>query len=356
MEVLPGGKTTCSDGTPYRFYVHGGRTDRVQLYFQGGGACWNAGTCAAKGTIYFDQAPSLEAFLSEYERGVENGVYRSRGEDALFGDWTYVYLPYCTGDIHWGNARKDYGDGLAIEHRGFVNASAALEWLYARYRAPSHVVVSGTSAGAYGAVLHSAYIARHYENARIAVLADSGSGILTEEFLQDSLPNWNAQVALPSFIPALNRPITELALTDVYHGVGAAFPDMRLAQMATEYDNDQIFYFTAMGGTAADWPARFRASLSQIAGDTQNFRYYVGPGSMHGALPYSFFETREVNGVKLRDFSEELALGETLPDSIACDGAECCSDPVCDACRDFTTRPCIYCANWPPEWSACASN
>lgn len=41
--VHPGGDTRCifSYSTPYSFQVIPGRTDRLMIYFQGGGACWD---------------------------------------------------------------------------------------------------------------------------------------------------------------------------------------------------------------------------------------------------------------------------------------------------------------------------
>ena len=38
--IEPGGDTLCSDGTPYRFFVHPGNTTKLMVYFEGGGACW----------------------------------------------------------------------------------------------------------------------------------------------------------------------------------------------------------------------------------------------------------------------------------------------------------------------------
>jgi hypothetical protein len=43
-DQVPGG--VCSDGSPYRFYVSPGDPKKVVLDFQGGGACWDAATCA----------------------------------------------------------------------------------------------------------------------------------------------------------------------------------------------------------------------------------------------------------------------------------------------------------------------
>ncbi len=266
-----------------------------------------------------------------------------------------MHLPYCTGDVHWGNAVVEYRSDITIQHKGFVNASAALSWVYSRYASPESVLVSGCSAGAYGAILHSAYIADHYADAHISVLADSGAGIITDSFLAESLPNWGAQPNLPPFVPELQRPIEELTLPDVYIGIANHFPQHRFAQTATEFDADQIFYFTAMGGMAQDWPPAFRASLDEIQTAVPNFRSYVPPGSVHCATPYSFFYDRTVNGTRLADWTEQLATGTTAPDSVACEGADCCNDPICDACVGSDDPWCHFCDDWPPAWSECAT-
>ena len=129
---------------------------------------------------------------------------------------------------------------------------------------------------------------------------------------------------------------------------------MRLAQTGTAYDQDQIFYFSAMGGDPAEWPGRFRASLDRIDAALDNFTAYVPPGSMHCVTPYDFFRTREVNGVRLEDWTSELVEGESLPAPVACEGQSCCDDPICDACGDSIEGRCRFCALWPPSWSGCS--
>ena len=44
-QMRPSGRTSCSRGDAYHFYVRKGRTDRVILEFMGGGACWSPATC-----------------------------------------------------------------------------------------------------------------------------------------------------------------------------------------------------------------------------------------------------------------------------------------------------------------------
>ena len=352
IEIEPGGETVCARDTEYRFFARGGDPNKVIIDFQGGGACWNDTTCGFADALFSDSTGDLGEFTDLIDRGVLGGIF---DPDGPFADYTIIHIPYCTGDIHWGNARVEYADGLVIEHKGFVNASTALDWVYTRYPAASTILVSGCSAGAYGAALHSAYVAQQYPDATIAVLADSGAGIITDTFLEESLPNWNAEEALPSFVPGLDRPLTELSLPDLYIQIGRAFPDLRMAQTATAYDADQIFFYTAMGGDPMDWPGLFRGSLASIQAELPTFRAYVPPGSVHCVTPYTLFDEREVNGVALNDWTVQLVEGESPPATEACRGPECCEDPACDACLAGADEPyCRFCDLWPPSWSECA--
>jgi hypothetical protein len=358
IEVAPGGDTICSRGTPYRFFVRGGRSDRIMVDFQGGGACWDEVTCGAAGVIglFTEDVGTLEEFVGFVESQGQGG-YLSDAPENPFRDWTIVHIPYCTGDIHWGDARQTYGSDT-IEHRGFVNASAALDWTYRRFPSPTNVFVSGCSAGAYGAALHSAYLAQHYAGAQVSVFADSGAGIITDSFLNDSLPNWNATANLPSFVPGLDVPLSELSLSQVYIRIGERFPSLRLAQQSTHYDQDQVFFYTAMGGAREDWPPAMRASLDRVASAIPNFTSYVPGGSMHCAGIYPFFTERQVDGTTLSEWTAELATGASIPARVGCEGASCCEDPVCEECAATpeADRPgyCRFCARWPADWPECA--
>ncbi|MFW5876129.1 MAG: hypothetical protein ACOCXM_05290 [Myxococcota bacterium] len=109
-----------------------------------------------------------------------------------------------------------------------------------------------------------------------------------------------------------------------------------------------------MGGDAEDWPVLFRDSLDTIDAAVPNFRYYVPPGSMHCAIPYSFFADREVDGVLLEDWVTQLATGDTPPSNIACEGQDCCEDPICAMCDMDADMPgCRFCDGFPDDVPAC---
>ena len=67
---------------------------RVMIYLEGGGACFDSQTCGANPDSVGSQNPGA------------SGVFdRTRSENPV-ADWNYVYVPYCTGDVHMG-AKKD---------------------------------------------------------------------------------------------------------------------------------------------------------------------------------------------------------------------------------------------------------
>lgn len=351
-DILPGGDTICSRGTPYRFYVRSGDPKKLVIDFQGGGACWDATTCSVAGSIFNEEARPLTAVRPAIEAGVVGGLYDGDNADHPFGDYTLVHLPYCTGDVHWGNATKDYGNGVTIEHKGYVNASTVLKWVYHHYPDVEEVFVTGCSAGSYGALIHTAFIAHHYgDGVKINTVGDSGAGIITENFFAESFPNWNAVGALPDWLPELQVPIEELDFGKLTAILANAFPNVRWGHYTTAFDDNQTFYFNVMGGDRADWPGLMRERLQFIRDRADNFRYFIPPGPVHCVLPYHHFYSVEADGTRFVDWLSEFAHGDALPDDKACQGEACYDDPVCAACvEDGDGLACGFCRGWPDDF------
>ena len=351
-EYLPGGDTICSRGGEYRYYVRGGDPNKVIVDFAGGGACWDAFTCSIADSIFKDSVRPIADFTEVIENRLLDGLYTQTREDDPFKDWTLIHIPYCTGDIHWGNATQNYNENLVIEHKGFINVQAVFAWLQAQYEAPSDLFVTGCSAGAYGAALHSAYLSEMYPMSQMAVLADSGAGVITQNFLEMSLPNWNGVANIPPWIESLQRPAVELSLNDIYIEIANHSPESRFSQYTTAFDADQRFYFTAMGGDPSQWNTKMTQSLADIEEATDNFRSYIAPGPMHCLIPYAFMYDRVTANsdgeTKFIDWMTDFVQGD-LPDSVACEGESCYDDFVCEACLNGsdTGSYCGFCQGWP---------
>ena len=93
---IPG--MTCANGSPTGVGVN--LTDRskdVLVFFEGGGACWDATTCwALPFSLYISSGYGKTQFDADFQRD----MFQLRREDPEnpFRNVSYVFMPYCTGD------------------------------------------------------------------------------------------------------------------------------------------------------------------------------------------------------------------------------------------------------------------
>ncbi|MEJ7727751.1 MAG: pectin acetylesterase-family hydrolase [Polyangiaceae bacterium] len=310
-EFLPGGETICSRGTDYAYWVHPGTVNRVVIDFIGGGACWNELTCSVADAIF---QPDVEQVREAVATNALDGIYDKTNTQNPFKDWFHVVVPYCTGDVHWGDAVRTYGEGegaVTINHKGAVNSRAVLDWVYDNFSAPEHVLVTGCSAGSYGSAMWAPHVMNHYQGSAVTQFGDSGAGIITQEFFQESFPSWNAEQAFPSFIPALDPAqvdILDTALPDLYAGVGNYFGEQRVSQYNTAFDENQTFYYTAMGATdgAEGWSQKMYASIDETEQRADNFQSFIASGEQHCILLYDNFYTVNAGGGLLTDWRQGM--------------------------------------------------
>jgi hypothetical protein len=324
-EIATGGDTICARGGPYSFFVYPGTQNKVVIDFMGGGACWTDTTCSFAGSLFDDSVDSLR-------QRVKNGfpgIYDKTNQASPVKDWYHVVVPYCTGDIHWGDNVVTYGNvdagEFTINHKGAVNTQAVLNWVYDNFPRPEQILVQGCSAGSYGSIMWSAHIHQHYPNVPIRQFGDSGAGIVTGNFFHDSFPSWNATAAAPAFIPTLDPAQVDwstLALPDLYERIGAYYPEMPLTQFNFAFDGTQTFFYTAMGGNGPDWsPAMFN-SIQQIHTNTPNFFSFIAPGTQHCVITDDDFTTVSSNGTSFLSWYTNLESNQPIQNvqCVDCDG------------------------------------
>lgn len=296
---------TCSgypgtDAT-YRFWVRPGDPKKLAVVFDGGGACWDNLTCSkpfgGDGLLTF-YSPDVPAGSDPSGYG---GMLDFANPANPVGDWTVVAIPYCTGDVHLGSADRSYrmvGNrdlprNFTIHHRGFDNFMVVLDWITKNVpqEGVSDLLVTGASAGGYGAAGLFPWLAQAYPQARLSVLADASQGVTTAEFdaATPGRGSWNPQLAPWAFgSDALSVRSYEL----VQRGA-QAYPNGRFAQYTTTGDGVQISFYGVMRlryGPSDDLACRNlnkdwnRQMLAHLANDTAalpNFRSYLAPGSSH---------------------------------------------------------------------------
>ena len=330
-QLLPAGNTICADGSDYSYFVSPGKINKLLIDFEGGGACWNGGTCSNPSTpensfqgLYLDR---VYGSPEEYGFG---GIYDRTNDANPFRDWYQVHISYCTGDLHLGDNTASYavpdGATLEVQHRGAVNTRAALAWVYDNFSAPETVFVAGVSAGAYASLIWLPEIADHYPDAAVYQLGDSGAGVVTENFFSGDAAGWQLTGALPK----LSQPVAldQDILTNLYTVIGRAYPDVTLSQYTSLFDGTQIGFYGLMQGItqptpelAQDWSSKMLASLSAVSLETPNFRSYVSTldvdndaanGTAHVILQRPELYTLETGDVRFVDWLSDLANGRAL--------------------------------------------
>lgn len=146
--------------------------------------------------------------------------------------------------MHLGSSSKTYANAgnpllpvstFNVQHRGYDNFMVVLDWMTRTFRQPQKILVTGSSAGAYGAVGHSPWILESYPTAHTYVIGDAGQGVNTRAFDQGNpgRNSWNPQLAPwvfgtdPSLIPGI-----ELMRT-----VADAYPRSKFSQFTTNLDS-----------------------------------------------------------------------------------------------------------------------
>ncbi len=277
----------CSRDTPYSYFYKRGTTNNLLVYYQGGGACWDLATCWSLPVYKIDAGAGDNPDLQGTGFADPNNVLN------VFKDWHVVFVSYCTGDVHWGDNVANYA-GSTTHHVGRVNASVAEKFAREHFPNPDKVFVTGSSAGAYGAALNSAFLMDEvYPAAEFNVLGDAGAGVITQQWLQTKIGSWNVEKNLPTFIPGINLPLSDFSMVEIYESLAAAFPQHRFGQYQSNYDGGNggqtsFFHIMRVGVDAnwwehqCEWTACLRHYLAELKlRIPTNFRSYTGAGSRH---------------------------------------------------------------------------
>lgn len=135
----------------------------IVIEFMGGGACWDANTCGTQ-QEYLTLPERMDDFVglscSEINAGQGDAEFnmlcaQSSVGGVDFTEYNTLIVPYCTQDVFVGSKSITYDDGSTINHEGAANTMAVLKWVFANFPSPSHIVLTGCSAG--GTALPVAY-------------------------------------------------------------------------------------------------------------------------------------------------------------------------------------------------------
>lgn len=178
---------SCSDGSPYRFFVNRTPfTSKTVVMVEGGGACWEQKGCLGGSALSAVNPHGIETnYMSDVNAQAKFGLVTpfTMRLDPLQAvqtqSWNIVYVTYCTGDVHTGNKVNVYdnvdpANPLTFYHRGDVNAQAIANWMAKNMPRPSQLLMTGFSAGGVGSMAQYDTFRSTLKPTRSSLLSDSG--------------------------------------------------------------------------------------------------------------------------------------------------------------------------------------
>lgn len=270
----------CDDGSTTGIAVNTSSTsNNLVVFLMGGGACWDYLTCyvlnlAGHGPF---QRPQFDA-----ARGMLNGsLFDRTAAQNPFRGWNQVFVPYCTGDVHGGNNVMVYS-GRTHHHEGRVNMNAFLGRLAATFPAPDRLVVSGSSAGGFGAAFNYSLFRTVWPSGQVYLIDDSGPVLQGDAIPPAFRDAWFASWRIDQVIDPLCGGLACRAdLSLAVPALAALYPNDRFALLSSLQDQTIRGYFLLT-------PEAFEAALLSLAQNVidplPNFRYFITSGQRHTML------------------------------------------------------------------------
>jgi hypothetical protein len=112
-KVAPGGDCECADGSEFAFWERRADPAKVVFFLDGGGVCFDATSCAF--------VPEFYDWKVNDDPAEEDGIFNFARADNPLRDFSFIYVPSCTGDVHLGKVTRKYSAQLTVEHKGYVN-------------------------------------------------------------------------------------------------------------------------------------------------------------------------------------------------------------------------------------------
>jgi Pectinacetylesterase len=307
---FPGAR--CMDGSATGIGVsRSQRSDRVLIFLEGGGACFNAVSCERM-TANLDGYGGREFHAAARAGGLQ-GVFNRSNPDNPFRDWSYVYVPYCSGDVHAGSNPEGPRGRV---HVGYRNIGLYLQRLVPTFPAASQVVLAGSSAGGFGAAFNYDRVQRAFGRVPVALLDDSGP-MFSPAFLRPCLERtwreaWALDASLPPDCPECRT--AEGGLARVLPYLARKYPERRLGLITSDADAVIRSYFGFGYSAGCDAPAGmpaedFRAGVAALRkqlGTSAGFRLYTPTSQKHVFLHDEPLGASQVDGVRLTDWLRGL--------------------------------------------------
>jgi hypothetical protein len=266
--------TTAADG--------GAKPNRVVIYFEGGGACWSDLTCyTTKSAANFANGYVESNFTADVPTLEQtNGFFDRNDPTNPFQNYSYVYVPYCTGDIQAGDNVVTYPHSPAggTHFVGHRNVEAFLSRIVPTFPNAERAYMAGSSAGGFGAAFNWWLAQQYFGSVRVDLIDDSGTPMPPDIEAQGigEVPVRNAWNLAATFPPGCTACQTQL---DGILSYGLQqFGTHRATLLSYVQDTVLPTFFQV---TTAEFSQGLSEELTNYFKPNTGFQYFTNPGMGH---------------------------------------------------------------------------
>jgi hypothetical protein len=307
--------TKCRTGSPAGIALsRNAASDKLMIYFEGGGACFDSTSCLiSPGTT--------DGFTAEKKEGLFN---RAHAENPV-ADWNIVYVPYCTGDTFGGTRADSVVPGVDGVHQfvGYNNTKTFLQRIVPTFPNVKDILVTGISAGGYGAAQSAVLVQRAFPATKVKLLDDSGPGFSTAVMPECLQAKWRELWGLDgSFLAECGDrcPNKNDFTRDYALAMARTFQDRPSGLIESVQDAIISRFFGAglnnctgrslLDQVPLDIYTADLLSFRDAVSVTPNFGTYLPQSTQHTWIGADGLYKAEFNGVRLIDWVSRIVRGE----------------------------------------------
>lgn len=304
---IPG--TKCIDGTPAGFATnYNPASTKLVIYLEAGGACFNS-FCES----LHHPGPNIPT---------NGGIFERTNNANPVRDWSWVYVPYCSGDVYAGQAETMLGGKLRYFY-GYSNITAFLERVVPTFQV-DQVLLTGASAGGFGSSINYPQTQRAFGSVPVVLIDDSAPPMSTTVYPPCLQEIWRNVWRLDKTVFAecgTDCDDPNGFSEDMLTHIRTEFPNMRGGLYSTLSDQT-IRSFAGYGwangynmcgevSTAVTAPV-YQSGLTEIRTKvmaTPGFGTFYIAGTSHTRLRTSSFYTTTVGGTTLPEWIANTLAG-----------------------------------------------
>jgi len=299
-----------SDGSEWHGIFKKGTENKVVVYFFGGGVSITPETSEGGNKFYATNMTGQDF--------VAQGGIGSNAENNPFKNWSFLVIPYATGDFHAGTGV--YEGKKTVYHTGYSNYAAFLEQIKPYVGEPDTLLVTGFSAGGFATSLLADDVIDRFPSAQNVTVCVDSSLMLYDGWHETAVNLWQSPEEISARLTTDNLVLD--SLTALYKKRGdsvkilfdCSYRDDTLMQYQSYINTGKMDKTKALGD-------QFQADLSKMVAGLQTQIPGVGiyiwnhaegaetHNTQHTIISSNVFDKRE-DGVSVADWMYAAVNGD----------------------------------------------